>query len=89
MQRDRILEAVTRFVIEETNLEDASFLEEDTNLFEAGLLDSLLVVSLVAFCEDEFGFAIDMEDVSEENFSSLGALADFICGKLGIAQAAV
>lgn len=86
MQRDHILEVVRRFIIEETNLEDASILQDDTNLFEAGLLDSLLAVSLVALCENEFGCDIKMEDLSEDNFGSLGALADLVCRKLESGQ---
>jgi acyl carrier protein len=82
MIRNQIIEGISRFIIEETNLEDSSFLEIDTNLFEAGLLDSLLAVSLVALCEDEFGCEIDMEDLSEENFRSIGSITDLVLSKI-------
>jgi len=65
---DRITEAISLFIMEQTNLEDESFLQKDTNLFEAGLFDSLLAVSLVAFCEREFDCIIDTSELSEENF---------------------
>jgi methoxymalonate biosynthesis acyl carrier protein len=81
MERNNILEALSRFVMEERNLEDASILEPYTNLFEAGLFDSLLAVSLVSFCESEFGCEIQMSELSEENFGSLGALADLVVRK--------
>ncbi|MGO9138309.1 MAG: acyl carrier protein [Syntrophales bacterium] len=86
MHRDQILEAITRFVIEATNLEDASFLKDDTNLFEAGLLDSLLAVSIVAFCENDLGCEIEVSEMSEENFSTISALADLICRTLEAKQ---
>jgi acyl carrier protein len=60
-----------------TNLEDDNILEEHTDLLEAGLLDSLLTVSLISFCEEKF-CEMDLEELSLENFSSLGALADFV-----------
>ena len=82
MQYDHIVEVIRRFIIEETNLEDESFLQNDTNLFEAGLLDSLLIVNLIALCDDELNCQIDTADVSEENFSSLNAIATLICSKI-------
>ncbi|OPY15866.1 MAG: D-alanine--poly(phosphoribitol) ligase subunit 2 [Syntrophus sp. PtaB.Bin138] len=82
MQRDQILNAIRGFIIEQTNLEDASFLDADTNLFEAGLLDSLLTVSLVAFFESDLGCEVETTDMTEENFSTIGAITDLVCRKL-------
>lgn len=41
---------------------------EGENLFEAGLLDSFLVIDLVAELEDAFDMEIDAKYVLEENF---------------------
>ena len=41
---------------------------EGENLFEAGLLDSFLVIDLVAELEDTFDMEIDAKYVLEENF---------------------
>jgi acyl carrier protein len=78
---ERIVEAISRFVLEQTNLEDASILQKDTNLFEAGLFDSLLAVSLIGFCEKEFDCIIDTSELSEENFGTIGALSKLIWSK--------
>lgn len=86
MQHEQILESIRQFIIEQTNLEDASFLEQDTNLFEAGLLDSLLTVSLVAFFESAFGCELDAEDMTEENFGTLSAMTQLIRRKLAPGQ---
>jgi acyl carrier protein len=83
MKREEIVEGISNFIIAETNLEDSSFLEYETNLFESGLLDSLLIVSLVAFCESQFNCNIDTEDMSEENFQSIDALADLVLRTVG------
>lgn len=40
------------------------------NLFEAGLLDSFLVIDLVANLEDAFDIEIDAKYVLEENFKT-------------------
>lgn len=41
---------------------------EGENLFEAGLLDSFLVIDLVAELEEAFDMEIDAKYVLEENF---------------------
>ncbi len=58
---------------------DASGLGPDSKLLETGLLDSLHVVQVVAFVEDRYGVAIDLEDLTPENFETarqIGSLAD-------------
>jgi len=82
MERDSILQKLKQFVIEQSNLEDASFLQSDTELFEAGLLDSLMTVSLVSFCEEQFDCQMDIDELSQDNFRTLNALTDFISRKL-------
>jgi len=82
MERDQIAAKIRSFIVEHSNLEDDSVIGDDMNLFEAGVLDSLAAVSLLGFCATDFGCAIDMSELSEENFGSLRAIAAFIHGKL-------
>jgi len=51
--------------------EDASFLEE-------GIVDSLGVMELVSFVEDQFGVGVDDQDITPENFDSVTRLAAYI-----------
>lgn len=81
MGRDSMLEAIRQFIIDHSNLHDASVLDADTNLFEAGLVDSLMTVSLLSFCEERFNCEIDLTELSEEHFS-LNGLTDFVCRKM-------
>ncbi|MFL5799241.1 MAG: acyl carrier protein [Actinomycetota bacterium] len=46
------------------------------------LLDSLAIEQLVAFCEEEFGVALEDDDLIAENFESLGAVASLVDRKL-------
>jgi acyl carrier protein len=50
--------------------------EED--LLSEGIIDSLGILQLVAFIEDEFGIKIDDEDVVLENFQSVAALSRYL-----------
>jgi acyl carrier protein len=77
-----IFQALRQFIVEHSNLEDDTILQEDTDLFEVGVLDSLMAVSLVSFCEERFSCEIDLSELSQENFSSLNTLVKFVRSNL-------
>ena len=56
------------------NIDDGILTFEGDNLFEAGLLDSFLVIDLVADLEDTFDLEIDAKYVLEENFRTKEAI---------------
>src|SRR5687767_13797049 len=52
--------------------------EADTDLFDAGLLDSLAFVELLVCLEREFGVTTSVDDLEADNFRSIASIADFI-----------
>ena len=71
MDLNTVATEIRTFVVGESGLEDASFLSKDTDLMEAGILDSLMMVSIITFCEERFGCAFSLEELTEENFRSV------------------
>ena len=53
-------------------------LTEDTELMEAGILDSFGVVRLIQFMEDEFGIRIPDSDIGPALFASAGAISTYV-----------
>ena len=51
---------------------------DDENLFEAGVLDSFGVVEFLTYIEESFEMELEAEDVTLENFSTVGAISAFI-----------
>ena len=45
-------------------------------------LDSMAVVSLITGLEERFGIVVDDDDIDGETFATVGALTDFVAGKL-------
>lgn len=45
--------------------------------------DSMAVVAVITMLEEEFGITIGDDEVSAENFETLGALAALVAGKTG------
>jgi acyl carrier protein len=58
-----------------TYSEEASFLQE-------GIIDSLGVMQLVEFVERDFDISVDQQEVTPDNFGSVGKLAGFVRRKL-------
>ena len=46
-------------------------------------LDSMAVVAVITALEENFGFAVDDDEISAETFETLGSLAKFVQTKLG------
>jgi acyl carrier protein len=60
---------------------------DQESLLEAGVIDSLGVVSLVSFIERQYGIRVDEEELMPENFDSVDAIVGFIAGKRGATRA--
>jgi acyl carrier protein len=50
----------------------------EVDLMESGLLDSLLLVELMAGIEDEFGVKISFDEIELDNFRSVARIAEFV-----------
>jgi acyl carrier protein len=46
-------------------------------------LDSMAVVTILTALEDQFGFAVDDDEVDGRTFGSVGSLTRFVQAKLG------
>jgi acyl carrier protein len=54
---------------------------DDYPLIENGVLTSLQTVELVMFMEEEFGIVVEDDELDEENFGSVDAIAGLVEGK--------
>lgn len=55
-----------------------TMLGEDDALLAGGVIDSIGVVELVAFLEEEFGLTIVEDEITEENLGTLSAITRFV-----------
>ena len=58
-------------------------LDDDDNLFESGIVNSLFAVQLMTFIEKTFAIEVEMDDLDIENFKSLNATTAFVMKKNG------
>jgi acyl carrier protein len=52
--------------------------EPDENLLEDDLLDSVAMMELVLWSEEHFGFTVDTDDLTPDNFATLNAITEYI-----------
>ena len=62
---------------DELSLDPTIPIEHDTDLLITGLVDSLGVIQVVAWMEEELGVSIDPVDVTLENFQTAGRMIRF------------
>lgn len=72
--RDRLL----RMIADEIVLDPGSDVTAETDLLLGGLVDSLGVVRIVGWIEDELGVEVDPLDVVLENFQTVAAMVAYI-----------
>lgn len=63
------------------NVTGAREVPNDYPLIENGVLTSLQTLDLVMFLEDRFGVTVEDEEMSEENFESIHAIAGLVASK--------
>jgi acyl carrier protein len=76
-----VADRVRGFLRDEVVLDANAPLDDDTQLLE-GILDSLGLMQLVAFLEEEYETEIDDVDVTSENFRTIADIARLIDGRL-------
>jgi acyl carrier protein len=58
-------------------------LTDDDRLLERGVVDSMGIVEMLTFIEDEFGVKAGDDEISEANLGTLRAIAHFVATKQG------
>jgi acyl carrier protein len=78
---------IRRFVADNLMYSSNGFhLDDDLSFLEHGIVDSLGVMELVVFVEEELGVRVADEDVTPENFDSVSRLAAYVEGKLAVSN---
>jgi acyl carrier protein len=73
---------IRAFVLGKFPLAKARGLHDGSKLLEEGILDSLGVLELVNFLQDDHGIPIEDEELVPENFASIDAIAAFVEAKV-------
>lgn len=79
MTRTDIAERLERYIVKELLDGDGRDLDESTPLLQWGILDSIGIVSLLSFIEDNLGVEVPDDGVRPENFENIEKLSTMLC----------
>ena len=79
----QIQELVRKFIIKASYVEEEQ-VNNNTLIFELGIMDSMGFMSLIAFIEESFSIQAKDNDLLEANFESVEAIASFVSRKLSL-----
>jgi acyl carrier protein len=68
--------------VRENTFKNTGNMDSGTRLFIEGILDSMGFVMLLDFIEEHFGVSVGDQDLVEENFESIDAIARLVLRKL-------
>jgi acyl carrier protein len=61
---------------------DQNNINNETLLFEEGIFDSMSMINLISYLEEDFSIKVYDSELDAENFESIDAIASFLEGKL-------
>lgn len=83
MIEEQIVEPKIRnFIYEKFPLAGKRRLDGQASLLESGIVDSIGILDIVSFVEQNFGITVVDDDLVPENLGSISAIADFVQRKL-------
>jgi acyl carrier protein len=78
----KVIERIREYVVENYLYmrQDVHLLDDDP-LLARGIIDSMGVMELIVFLEEEFGVTVGDADITEANLGSLAAMARYVVSK--------
>jgi len=74
-------EEIKNYIIE-ASLEDSKKVKDDTLIFDTGLLDSMGLLFLIEFLNENYQVEVNDEELNPKNFESINSIVSFVEGKL-------
>jgi acyl carrier protein len=78
-----ITSTIERFLVDQIMMGDkGTKIDPETSLINSGVIDSLSMLRLINFLEEEFGIVVEDEEVVPDNFDTLKIMESFVAEKL-------
>ncbi len=77
----QIQDKIRKFIVSYSYREDEK-IDNDTLLFEQGIMDSMAFMSLISFLDETFSIQPNDDELLEINFESIDAITGFVINKL-------
>ncbi|MCA9471148.1 MAG: acyl carrier protein [Nitrospirales bacterium] len=78
MQASVDIESIRKFIVEHIPKARQMSIQDDEQLLENGLLDSLGILDVVTHLEEEFGISISDDELTPDNFQSIRTMYQYV-----------
>ena len=78
--KNEIKEAIKNYILE-ASLSDVKDVNDTDLIFENGLLDSMGLLFLIEFLNENFGVNVSDEELNPKNFESINNIVSFVVDK--------
>ena len=72
------IERIRKFIVEHIPKARQLDVQNGDELIEAGLLDSLGILDVVTYLEEEFEITVSDEELTPDNFQSIVTMAEYV-----------
>jgi len=69
-----------------TTFSNPQKIKDDTLLFDEGIFDSMGLLNLISFLEEDFNVKVADSELETDNFGSIDAIASFLERKLKVGE---
>jgi acyl carrier protein len=73
-----VIDEIRQYLLKNSAVEGIASIDDEQSLLEAGVIDSVAMVDLIAFLETNYKITINEDDMMPENFDTLESIAQFI-----------
>ncbi len=77
---------VRKFIVQKFPLARRRNISDADNLLETGVIDSLGVLEIVTFLQEQFSLQVEDDELTPENFQSISSIAEFVGQRLRLQQ---
>ncbi len=78
MEASSDIERIRKFIIEHIPKARQLEIQDDEQLLENGLLDSLGILDVVTYLEEEFGISVSDDELTPDNFQSIRTMFVYV-----------
>lgn len=80
---ENVRTGIRQFILQHFPLSQKRAFTDDASLLESGIVDSIGILEIVAYLQQEFAIQVSDDDLLPENFGSIEGIAVFVERKAG------
>ncbi|MCB0473217.1 MAG: acyl carrier protein [Flavobacteriaceae bacterium] len=74
---------IKKYIIE-ASMTDSKNIDDNTQIFETGLLDSMGLLFLIEFLKEKYNVEVNDEELNPKNFESINSIVAFVNSKIQV-----